>query len=61
MNIKVCGISILSKKSFNVLGVIFDCKLQWSEHVAKTGSKNALIILPKYFGAKELMQLVASN
>jgi hypothetical protein len=29
--IKVTSIAIKSKKSMNVLGVVFDCKLSWKE------------------------------
>jgi hypothetical protein len=35
MNVRVEGSLIKSKKSINVLWVLFDCKLNWNEHIAK--------------------------
>ena len=66
VNLKIGDCTILTKKSINVLGVIFDSKLQWSEHVAKAVQKsnrslNALKIIRKFFNTKELIALVTSN
>jgi hypothetical protein len=60
--IKVGDLSIRSKKEINVLGVTFDSKLQWSNHVANailklTRSLNAIKLLRKYFNKNELLQL----
>ena len=57
---------INTKKSINVLGVIFDTKLQWSEHVTKALQKanrslNAIKMIRKFFSTKELVNLVTSN
>ena len=35
ISITLNGSVITSKETINVLGVIFDAKLQWSQHVAK--------------------------
>ena len=58
--------SITTKKTLNVLGVIFDSKLQWTEHVAMAISKsnralNALRMISKHFNMKELINLTTSN
>ena len=60
------GVNIKSKKTVNVLGVIFDQKLQWAEHISHciTKSKKALTairMIRKFFTTKELLQLVTSN
>ena len=60
------GVSIVSSKKINVLGVIFDQKLQWSDHIAhciKKSSKalTAIRLIRRYFNTKELLQLVTSN
>ena len=57
------GVSIVSSKKINVLGVIFDQKLQWSDHIAhciKKSSKalTAIRLIRRYFNTKELLQLV---
>ena len=64
--IKVGDQSITSKKEINVLGVTFDAKLQWSNHVnniiqRSTRSLNAIKLLRKYFNRTELLQLLTSN
>ena len=50
----------------NVLGVIFDSKLQWNAQVAsclKKANKSlcALKIIRRYFNTKELLQILTSN
>ena len=60
------GVEIKSKKNINVLGVIFDQKMQWSDHIAYTVLKsnnalNAVRLLKKHFNTKELLQIVTSN
>ena len=66
VNLRIGENTISTKKSLNVLGVIFDSKLQWSDHVANTilkasRSLNALKMIRKYFTTKELLSLVTSN
>ena len=50
----------------NILGVIFDSKLQWSEHIShaiKQSMKalNAIRLIQNFFTKKELLSLVTSN
>ncbi len=50
----------------NVLGVIFDQKLQWSNQIASCASKSskalcAIKLIRRYFSTKELLQLITSN
>ena len=66
VNLRIGENTINTKKSLNVLGVIFDLKLQWSDHVANailkaSRSLNALKMIRKYFTTKELLSLVTSN
>ena len=60
------GKVITSKETINVLGVIFDSKLQWSQHVAKAVQKSkqalhAINLIKKYFTHRELLSLLTSN
>ena len=60
------GIRIKTKKSINVLGVVFDSKLNWQLHVATaiTKAKKALFalrLLKKYFSPPEMRLLLDSN
>ena len=64
--LKVGETSIVTKQCINVLGVIFDSRLRWSEHVSNALKKsnkslNALKIIRKFFSTKELIALVTSN
>ena len=57
---------VTSRKVLNVLGVTFDCKLNWATHVACTINKankalNAIKIIRKFFSSTELIQIVTSN
>ena len=50
----------------NILGVTFDSKLQWCDHIAIASNKalkalTAIRIIKKYFIKKELLQLITSN
>ena len=50
----------------NVLGVLFDSKLNWQSHVEQTISKakkslHAIRLIKKFFNKDELLQLVTSN
>ena len=60
------GTIIKSCKTVNVLGVVFDQKMQWAEQVSHcvTKAKRALTairMIRKFFTTKELLQLVTSN
>ena len=66
ISIKLYGKEIKSNKVMNILGVIFDSKLQWTEHVAHAIKKsmkslNAIRLIRKYFNQKELLELITSN
>ena len=66
INIRILGVSIRSTKSINVLGVIFDSKLNWNIHEAKTISKAkrslfGLKLLKKYFSNQEMRRLLDSH
>ena len=57
---------ITSKTSMNFLGVQFDSKLSWSDHVNKTINKakstyHAINLIKKYFTSDELKGLLTSN
>ena len=60
------GKEIISKQTINVLGVTFDSKLQWSQHVAKAILKSkqalhAINLIKKYFTHKELLSILTAN
>ena len=57
---------INTSKQINVLGVIFDSKLQWNEQVSnclKKANKSlcALKLIRRYFNTNELLQILTSN
>ena len=57
---------MISKKTINVLGVLFDSKLCWSYHVTKTLSKTnkalcAIKLIRKFFTTKELIQIATAT
>ena len=57
ISIILSGQVISSNKTINVLGVIFDSKLQWSDHIALTIKKsfnalNAIKLIKKFFTPK---------
>ena len=57
---------IKSNNTINVLGVIFDSKLQWADHIAHAITKsysalNAIRIIKKFFTRTELFELITSN
>ena len=63
--ININGKYIISKKVINILGVTFDSKLQWCNHIAATSNKalkalNAIRIIKKN-SQKELLHLNTSN
>ena len=66
ITINFLNTQIKSKKEMNVLGVVFDCKLNWNAHIAKTISKAkkslfALRLLKKYFSPDEMKILLDSK
>jgi hypothetical protein len=66
VNVRVENTLVETKKSMNVLGLIFDSKLCWSEQVASAVNRsnrslNAIKIIRKFFSTKELIDLVTSN
>ena len=66
IRIRLNDITITSEKSINVLGVIFDQKLQWHDYISFSISKsikalNAIRLIRKFFTTKELLQIVTSN
>ena len=66
VSVRINDQTVYSKKSMNVLGVVFDCKLSWSEHVAHAIKKSnkslcALRFLKKFFTSLEMKTLLTSN
>ena len=66
VTVEVNGINIKSKPNMNVLGVLFDSKLNWNDQVAnivkKTNSALHCIRQIKfYFSPPELIQIITSN
>ena len=66
INLTFNGVTLISKQQMNVLGVDFDSRLQWNEHVAriikKTESALHCIRQIKYFFTpSELLQIITSN
>ena len=66
INISINGDVINTKPTINVLGVIFDSKLQWGPQVTATITKasralNAIRLIKHYFTQQELLQLITSN
>ena len=66
VSVMVCNNRITTSNQMNVLGVIFDSKLQWNAQVAsclKKANKSlcALKIIRRYFNTKELLQILTSN
>ena len=66
ISILLNGNLVTSKSTINVLGVIFDCKLNWSEHISMAITKankalNAVRLIKRFFTSKQLVQIVTSN
>ena len=60
------GNTVKSNNKINILGVIFDTKMQWSDHIAHaikraTGALKAIRLIRKIFIKGELLQLITSN
>ena len=66
IRISLNGQTVISKNKINVLGVIFDSKLQWTDQVALTMKKAnsalcAIKMISKFFTFRELISLITSN
>ena len=66
ITLNINGIEITSKSTINILGVIFDAKLQWSDHISHAikrsmNALNAIRLIRRYFKKEELLSLVTSN
>jgi hypothetical protein len=63
--VNVAGSQVKTQKSMNVLGVVFDCNLNWREQVANAIKKSnktlyAIRMIRKYFNQTELKILLNS-
>ena len=66
VEIVVNNIHVKSKDHINILGVIFDSKLTWANHVAKQSNKansalHAIKLIRKFFTKEEILQLATAN
>ena len=66
IEINLNNVTIQSETVMNVLGVLFDSKLTWSNHVSKQINKankalHAIKLIWKYFNSKEILTLLTSN
>jgi hypothetical protein len=68
VTVKVDDTEIISKKVINVLGVLFNNRLSWSQHIRmdipiqkSNKALNAIKLIRKYFKTKELQQQLTSN
>ena len=64
--INLNGSQILIKKQMNVLGIIFEYKLQWTAQVSNTINKSkralhSIKLIKPYFNNEELRRLITSN
>ena len=66
INITFNGSLLKTQKEINILGVIFNSKLNWSKQIGNTILKskralNAIKLVKGYFSNKELLQILTSN
>ena len=66
ISLNLYGKIVTSNKKINVLGVIFDSKLQWADQISNCINKsmkalNAIRLIKKNFSRTELVSLVTSN
>ena len=66
INVTINNKLVRSKKTINVLGVTFDSKLQWGEHIAQAINKSkkylpTIRLISKYLQKNEIKQLITSN
>ena len=59
------GIMITSKKTMNVLGIVFDSTMKWNDHVNKainafSSSLYAIKLIRKYFSTEEVRNLLTA-
>ena len=64
--IDINGSLVTSNPTINVLGVIFDSKLQWGQQIENTimksnKAKHAIFLIRKFFNKQELNTLLTSN
>ena len=64
--VNINGKFLISRSIINILGVTFDCKLQWREQIASVSNKatksiNAIRLIRKFFTKVELLQLITAN
>ena len=66
LNIVIKGVNVTISREINVLGVVFDAKLQWGPQVKRaltraTKALNAISLIRMHFSQQELLLLVTSN
>ena len=66
ISLRIFNEILTSKDHMNVLGVIFDSKLQWHYQVQSAVNKskkalNAIFLIRKYFSKKQLLSIITSN
>ena len=66
VNVTINNITIKSKPSINILGVQFDSRMNWEQHVSNSINKakrtlHAIRLIKRYFNKNELKQLLTSN
>jgi hypothetical protein len=66
INIIMDNTTVKTKSTINILGVLFDSKLHWGQHVTQAIHKanralNAIKLIRKFFNSNELISIVTSN
>ena len=66
VDVSINNVIIRSKPSINILGVQFDSKLTWDQHISNTISRAkrtlyGIRLIKRYFNKTELKQLLTSN
>ena len=66
VTLNINGSNIRSKKNINVLGILFDSKLQWNDQVAHAINKynsalHCIRLIKYHFTPEELKQIITSN
>ena len=66
VKVRLGEVTIESKNEINILGVLFDSKLIWCNHVSKVINKanralNAIKLINRFFTTQELLQILTSN
>ena len=66
VSLNINGNIVKSNNKINILGVIFDSKMQWSDHIVHaikraTCALNAIRLIRNFFTKGELLQWIASN